>query len=327
MSATKEFAAAAGKALASPFVATWNVITHPVDTILGIPRSAWEKVKQTADLARSDRGELEDSAFVAFIGFEAKKRQIAAELDVNPYSSNKTLQRELNRFAWAAYAGGLPSIFIPFKERADAVDDPAAAGDSEERLQALLRRYSPEDLDRLNRIELTVMGVPSELRERFIANPWYSPRYETMVVQNLAALDLARDRRSFIEVATTAGSENDAHFYQRTAELMRRYNDAAGRIDAVADIDGTLVGHAADGTLVVPLAADHAVWSRDTAAFTDSFTSAAPAELEGRKTELLVSGTLSPKARAEIEARGVAVVENAFDRLQVPPDISANASE
>jgi hypothetical protein len=316
MSATKEFAEAAGKALASPFVMTWNVITHPVDTIVGIPKGAWEAVRRTSDIARSDRGELEDSAMAEFIGFEAKKRQIAGELGVDPYSSNRLLQKELNRFAWAAYAGGLPSMFVPFSERRSGEGDEPEAVHPESRLQTILREYSPEDLDRLNRIELAVMGVPKPVSEEFIEHPWYSPRYETILVENLAALDLAQDRRAFIEVALTAESESDAHFHQRNAELMRRYNDDIGRIDKIISVAGTVTGYAADGTLVVPFAADHAVWSQSTAAFADSFTREVPEDVEIRKTELLLSGTLSPKARANLESRGVEVTDRAFDRLR-----------
>jgi len=102
MSKTAAFANAAGNALKSPFVATWNLITNPVDTILGIPTGAWNAMKKTSQLAQRERGALEDSGVFALIGFEAKKRQIANELGVDPYSSNPALQKQLNRFAWAA---------------------------------------------------------------------------------------------------------------------------------------------------------------------------------------------------------------------------------
>jgi hypothetical protein len=314
MHTSKEFAAAAGRALASPFVATWNVISNPVDTILGVPKGAWEKIQRTSELARGDRGELEDSAFKELIGFERKKRQIAAELDVDPYSSNKVLQRSLNRFAWAAYAGELPSMFVPFTGTGSEDSGAPAAVSEDDRVQQILLRYSPEDLDRLNRIELAVMGTPKPLGEQFIHHPWFSPRHETAVVENLAALDLARNRVAFIEAAVTADSEEDAHFYQRTAELMRRYSDGVERIDQIVTFGRTVTGLGADGTLVVPLAADHALWSPATSEFVDSFTETPP-ELEIRRKRLLVSGTLSPRARAKIESHDVEVVEKAFDEL------------
>jgi hypothetical protein len=217
-------------------------------------------------------------------------------------------------------------MFVPFTKRPPAAADPAGLS-ADDRLREALRQYSPEDLDRLNRIELAVMGVPKPLCDEFIHHPWYSPGHETTLVGSLSALDLAEDRRAFIEVAITADSEDDARFYQRIAELMRRYNDNVGRIDKIVVVGGTLTGYAAEGTLVVPFAADHAVWSQSTAAFAESFTKALPDELEVRKTELLLSGTLSPRARAKIEDLGVEVVDRAFDRLEAPSPESSGRDE
>ncbi|HKJ25548.1 MAG TPA: hypothetical protein VKB65_12035, partial [Myxococcota bacterium] len=107
-----EFAKAMAAGLKSPFVAAWNLIRDPVDSILGVPEAAWEAVKKTAEIGKRERGELEDSGFRELIGFEAKKREIAFQLGVDPYTSNRVLQKELNRFAWAAYLGGLPFAFV-----------------------------------------------------------------------------------------------------------------------------------------------------------------------------------------------------------------------
>ena len=322
MSKTAEFARAAGNALKSPFVATWNLITHPVDTIRGIPISAWNVIEQGSQLVRRERGELEDSGLLALIGFESKKRQIANELGVDPYSSNKELQKQLNRFAWAAYAGGLPYLFVPFVDDRDFQSDVSEPAD---RLTELLLFYSPEDLRRLNRIELAVMGVAKPLRDEFIRHPWYSPRHESVLVEALSALDLTADRAAFIRVAVTADSEDEASFYQRTAELMRAFNDRISTIQRIVVIDGTPMGYTENGTLVLPLPADHTVWNPTIAALMHSMTQGPPAELTIEHTELLVSGTVSLTARQRIEALGVAVTERAFEHLKddSPPSVDA----
>jgi hypothetical protein len=324
MSKTREFARAAGNALKSPFVATWNLVTNPVDTVRGIPVGAWDAIKQTARLARRERGEFEDSGVLALIGFEAKKRQIASELDVDPYSSNKELQKQLNRFAWAAYAGGLPYLFVPFVDDRDFQNDLSEPTD---RLAELLRFYSPEDLRRLNRIELAVMGVAKSQRDEFIGHPWYSPRHETVIVDALAALDLTTDRAEFIRVAITAGSEEDASFYQRTAELFRVYSDRVAAIQSIVVIDGTPMGYTEDGSLVLPLPADRIIWSPTVAALTRAMTQPPPAGLTIARTELLISGTVSPMARQKIEALGVTVNERAFEQLRDDSTQSADAPD
>jgi hypothetical protein len=312
MSKTTAFAEAAGNALKSPFVATWNLITNPVDTIIGIPTGAWSAIKQTSQLARGERGTLEDSGLLALIGFEAKKRQIASELGVDPYSSNRALQKQLNRFAWAAYLGGLPYLFVPFVDGSDFQKTPPEPADE---LAETLLIYSPEDLRRLNRIELAVMGVAEPLSDELIGHPWYSPRHATVLVEALAALDLTQNRSAFVEAAVTAESEDDALFYDQTAELMRAYSDRVSPIREIVSFDGTPMGYTESGTLVIPLPADYATWAPATAALARAITEEVSGHPNVERSELVLSGAASPLAREQFEALGIAVTERAFEQL------------
>jgi hypothetical protein len=313
MRKTEAFANAAGNALKSPFVATWNLITKPVDTIVGIPVGAWEAVKRSSQLARGERSELEDSGVLALIGFEMKKRQIANELGVDPYSSNKVLQKQLNRFAWAAYLGGLPYLFVPFVDDSDfqqTTEEPA------DRLAEALLIYSPEDLRRLNRIELAVMGIPESLSDELIGHPWYSPRNATMLVEALAALDLARNRVAFVEAAIGAQSENDALAHEQTAALLRTYSERVSPVREIISVSGTPMGYTESGTLAVPLAADHVIWDAEAAALAHAVTDGLPSEIGVERVELVLSGTASPLARERFEALGVVVTERAFESVE-----------
>jgi len=313
MSTTAAFAEAVGNALKSPFVATWNLIANPVDTIAGIPRGASDAIQQASQLARGERGEFEDNGLLALIGFDSKKRQIANELGVDPYSSNKALQKQLNRFAWAAYLGGLPYLFVPFVDDSDFEKAPAKSADSPAEAWMV---YSSEDLRRLNRIELAVMGIPEPLSDALIGHPWYSPRQASLLVEALAALSLAQNRAAFIEAALSAQSEGDALRYEQIAELLRAYSDRAAPIVEVVSIEGTPMGYTQSGTLVVPLAADYAIWNAEAAALAHAITDARPRDPHVERVELVVSGSASPLARARFEALGVAVTERAFERLE-----------
>jgi hypothetical protein len=319
MSSTAEFARAAANALKTPFVATWNLITNPVGTIGGIPAGAWDAVRQTSQLARRERGELEDSGMFELIGFESKKRQIASELEVDPYTSNEMLQKQLNRFTWAAYAGELPFMFVPFADSADKSDDDSAPMG---RLAGILLNYSPEDLRRLNRIELAVMGIAEPLRDEFIRHPWYSPRHQTVLVESLAALDLSADRATFIQAAVTATSENEAYFYQRTAELMRAFSDHVSEVRRIIPVAGAPSGYTKSGILVLPLPADYLVWDSRTAALVNALAESQPEEFPIEHAELVVSGMISPMARQHIEALGITMTERAFERFHDEPEPS-----
>jgi len=307
-----EFAKAVAAGLKSPFVAAWNLIRDPVDSILGVPEAAWEAVRKTAEITRRERGELEDSGFRELIGFESKKRELAFQLGVDPYSSNRELQKQLNRFAWAAYLGGLPFAFVPFQNPADEAEIGPAGENADERLREILRHYSPEDLRRLNRIELAVMGVGPALAERFLTHPWYSPRHGTILIESLVGLDLAEGRGVFVETALAAGSEADARFYQRAAQLLRVYHEAADPLVRLASQRPAVLGLTQAGELVVPLILDHTVWSRRAAEFAGRVTGAREA-LGAEVVRLLVSGTLSERTRAEFRARDIDVIERAFE--------------
>ena len=60
---------------------------------------------------------------------------------------------------------------------------------------------------------------------------------------------------------------------------------------------------------------DHLVWTRPAAALAEELAEGLPADLGVRRRELLLSGTLSSKARAEFESRGIGVTVNAFHSL------------
>jgi hypothetical protein len=313
MQKREEFAKAMAAGLKSPFVAAWNLLRDPVDSILGIPQSAWDTLKRTAEISKRERGELEDSGFREFIGFEVEKRELAYQLGVDPYSSNPVLQKELNRFAWAAYLGGLPFAFVPFQGEPPVEIVPTGSG-ADGRLREILRHYAPEDLRRLNRIELAVMGVPEQTADAFLSHPWYSPRHGTILVESLVALDLTQERARFIDTALRAGSEADARFYQRAAQLLRVFHENDQPLARLLGGDRVVMGLSHDGDLVVPLILDHALWSRPAERFAEGILEA-QRETGAASLRLLVSGTLSERARSELEVRGIIPVERAFEQL------------
>jgi hypothetical protein len=319
LSAGEEFGEALGRTLKSPFVATWNLVTKPVKSITGVPRGAAEALRRTSELARGERGELEDSALGEFFGFEESKRQLAHRLGVDPYSSNPVLQEQLNRFAWVSYVGGFGAMLVPFTGNSRPTEDPAQQASA--RAEEILRDYAPEDLRRLNRIELAVMGIPEERSQAFITHPWYSPRQQSLLVAHLAALDLVEGRAALIDAAARATSEEDAVFYARTAELLRVYHENVAPLERLAFLHDMVIGLTDDGRLVAPLAFDYAVWTRPLHVSANTLRRSTVSDRRRvTRREILASGSFSPKARAMIEERGIVVTEQALERLRPAAD-------
>lgn len=253
------------------------------------------------------------------VAFQARKREIAAALGVDPYCDNAPLQEALDRHAWAVQAGGapLPSA-APDASATPVLSDGGAA--RSERAGEMLRDYSAEDLERLNRIELAVMGVPEPLREQFIANPAYSPSHETVLVEALAALEGTEDRVAFIEAAVAAQSGDEAQDYQRMAELMRRYADRAGGLERIERVEGGVAARAQDGTLVVPVRADHALWTQRMASLAESVAREMGGDRDAARARIVFSGSVSPMAREHLENLGMSVAEDAMDAPPSEPD-------
>jgi hypothetical protein len=258
--------------------------------------------------AASGESPESDASWKLLAGFESRKRELAASLGVDPYTTNPDLQKALDRHAWVSYRSGAPPPA--------ALQSNDAAADAEERaaVDERLRHFSSDDLERMNRLELMAMGVPEELREQFIANPSYSHKVETVLVESLAALEGTEDRVAFIEAAVRAASEDEAQSYGQLAKLMRSYSTQGGGLQRILQVEGQVAAYTSDGTLIVPVVSDHAVWSERVAGFAESVAKAAGESADAAKARFLFSGTISDRALEEIQSLGIDVTPNALER-------------
>jgi hypothetical protein len=150
------------------------------------------------------------------------------------------------------------------------------------------------------------------VREQFLEHPGYTPGEAARLVDALSELESTEDREAFIAAAAAAPSEQEARQFQRLAELMRRYHDETGTLQRFVAVDGRIAATTADGTLLVPVVADHATWNAPVAAFAESVARAAGRDPKLGKARVLVSGTLSERAREEMQGLGLDVTERAL---------------
>jgi hypothetical protein len=80
--------------------------------------------------------------------------------------------------------------------------------------------------------------------------------------------------------------------------------------------DGRFVrAYLAGGVRITPLDVDELFWTRPAARLADAGAGPDPEGMALSRREVWLTGTVSPRARAELEARGFVVVEQAFARL------------
>ena len=182
-----EFFKSLGRSLASLPTAAAEFVLDPIDAFQKVGAGLEKTGRRIRDLIRGRRRSAyeESSAANAFHGDE--KRQIAAALDLDVYSTNPQVQRFLHEMASARAAGNLTVDLASFalpavgfalvttvKWRAD--------------VKRLLRDKTPAELGRHNARALRDLGVAQADRNRFLNLPTLSPRHKTVITAALGQM-------------------------------------------------------------------------------------------------------------------------------------------
>ena len=315
---TKAFGEAVKKAATSPLKGAQALITDPVDTVKGIPKGIGKFFTRIGEMTKGGRGELEEGYTKELIGFAGIKRQYAHEFGVDVYSSNKVLQKNLNSVAWSGFAGGMTVNVAMFaiKGASNTAFYAVKGTQLVHGMNMILRDNSPEDLRRINRAKLEQMGVKDYVIKEFLQNTSaYSPRHETILVHALSEMQGVKNREEFIKQALNAEYEEEAFLYQRMAELLHGYHVNVKPIKEIIPVRKFVVGYTADQTVVAAFPLDVLHWIEPTDHGSDAL---AKLDLSGRpvkKTELWVTGTITPRAKNELNSRGLVIKERAGDVL------------
>src|SRR5207244_10611048 len=111
LSRTDEFKKSLVAAAKSPLNSAKNNARDPAQAISNVPKGIMKflgRARETVEnvgKGGSDDAE-EGSRMRDAIGYSDKKRRIALQMGIDPYSTNTVLQKELDDVAWASWAGG-----------------------------------------------------------------------------------------------------------------------------------------------------------------------------------------------------------------------------
>ncbi|MEE8207777.1 MAG: hypothetical protein V3T88_02290, partial [Nitrosomonadaceae bacterium] len=258
------------------------------------------------------RGDQEDSVTKELVGFSRVKRQYAHKLGVDVYSSNKVLQKELNRVSWAGFAGGVgvKLATMPIKSASKAAYISIKATKFIRGMNQILLDNAPEDLRRINREKLQQMGVEDYVIEEFLSHPNFSPRHETILVHALAEMDGVKNRDQFIKQANFAVYEEDAFFFQQIAERLASYHKNVEPIKELIPVRKVVVGYTPNQNIVATLPMDYVYWTERADRGSDALLRVETLERPVKSMKLFISGRLSPIAKLELMDKGIVVKEN-----------------
>jgi hypothetical protein len=311
VSRTDEYKKALKAAAASPLVVAKDVVTRPVSTITGIPKGLFkfanrvgQSVKEKTD--GRQRSQYEDSNAASLVGFSKAKRTVAIQLGVDPYSSNETLQRELNGLAWATFAGKMTFSLATAPIGGAAGMALTGAGITNAFNKALLDQ-APTELRLRNLKVLLAMDCDRAVADRFINSTAFSPSVQTAIVMDLETLDGVANRAAFVDLAgSEATDEGDALFFLGTSRVLVELH-AKKPLARLQQVDRIPVAVRKDGRAIVAIQWDYAAWTDNAANFVGLFK----ASDFGKKPSGLtigISGDASPLAQQKVEEANIELV-------------------
>src|SRR5215472_3254755 len=311
VSRTDEFKKSLVAAAKSPLNSAKNIARDPAQAISNVPKGIMKflgRAKETAqNVGKGGNDDVGDgSRMKDAIGYSDKKRKIALQMGIDPYSTNTVLQKQLDDLAWASWAGGFTFSVATFP-----ISGPIGAALTVTNLNStvedLLREKSPEELEQINRATFRAMGASASDTERILHGGAFTPTQATTFAVNLKALKGVENRRAFVKVAAQKSTtEADALFCVHTAALMNQIHEKMP-IARIAMLHDFPVCVAKDGTIVVALQWDYAAWTSGAAAFTEAVQKLAAEAGKNQNVLVALSGQVSPRLRQELENRGFVV--------------------
>jgi hypothetical protein len=242
------------------------------------------------------------------------KRDYAKKFDVDVYSSDEVLQKELNSVAWASATGNLTLSAASIVTGA-AVLQAASGLHTLEQAKDLVNALPPSELARRNREALRQMRVPDPITDRFLENRLLSPRHQTIIVEAMKALGAIPGRSAFIQYAARADREDAALLFQEMAELLADYHRSVAPIQRLEIYLNIPLAYTGQGSAVILLPIDRLLWTERTAGISTSLSLTLPKPQPVRKIEVWMTGDASDRAHAGLQQLGITLVEHAGQRL------------
>jgi hypothetical protein len=316
ISGSEAFVKALGNQALKPVEFAKNVVTKPGETLMGVPKGIGRLFSNVSTAVSNTPDPSQESRSQELLQVGSFKRDYASRFNVDPYSSNKVLQEELDKLAKAS-AYGLWTATIgtmPISGTAGTVMSVTSLGQS---FNNVIKNEPPPRIRVINEQKLAQMAIGADLAERYLDHPHYTPRNDLIFVEALYQLTGATGRDRYLENALKAQDEVEAHFFVNTAQILRGYHEKRGRITGITMFEALAVAQSQNGTAVVPFALDYGVWTRNADVLSQHLKKAYRAPGFNGRFEFWVTGTLSPEAKKNLEARGFTVVEQAGSQFEI----------
>jgi hypothetical protein len=181
----------------------------------------------------------------------------------------------------------------------------------------ILATEPPARIRVINEEKLAQMGVAPDLAKIYLDHPVYTPRQDLLLVDSLHRLGAATGRDAYLQPSLAAMDEVEATFFVNMTQILRGYHDNQGPITGITMVGPLTVAQTEAGAAVIPFALDHGIWTANADKLSQELKTSYRAPGWNGSFEVWVTGTLSARAKQELQARGFTVVEQVGGRIDI----------
>jgi len=306
MSQSDRFGQAFGRAALGPIKFGADLITNPAGTVersLNGIGNMFDRVGAGLSNNRADRDNVMDS----LLGVSDTQRELAVELDVDPYTDFPPLAQRLKEMAGVMASGGLPikaGLSLVPGGIGIAVSSVASVSDAKD----TLRSKTAAQVIAETRATLSRLDVPEETINRLVENRNYTPA--DLLIMALALKQLnAENTAAFVDHAAKADSRNVAFYQRRRAQILAARTTELGGIASFVTFGGQPINVARNGNIVAAFMVDDIAWTEIQQRTFVAATTEIHRTKPGATPVLATTGTVTPMAAAEIGKRGWKIVQ------------------
>src|SRR5262249_5863203 len=202
VSRTDAFKKSLTDAAKSPLNSARNIARDPAQAISNVPKGLMKflgRAKESVENVGKGGGDIGDgSRMKDAIGYSDKKRKIALEMGIDPYTTNTALQKQLDDLAWASWAGGF-SFSVATLPIGGAGGAALTVTGVNSTVEDLLHEKTPSELEQINRSTFRAMGASASDIERILKGSAFTPTQATAFAVHLNALKGVANRGAFVK--------------------------------------------------------------------------------------------------------------------------------
>jgi DNA-binding transcriptional regulator YhcF (GntR family) len=306
MSKSEEWAKSFGNAAMTPLKFGASFLVNPAEAL---NRSAsgisnmFDRVSAGMSNQKSSRDSLTDS----LLGVSDSQRQLAIQLNVDPYTDFAPLQNRLQEMA-RVMTGGQLTVRAGLVAVTGGIGMGISAAMSLESAKDTLRDKTAAQVIVEVLTTLKSLGVPEETINRLVENQNFTPAFLLVMSRALAQLN-AQNTAAYIERAADANSYGMAYFHWRRADLIAARSAELGGLVAFVPVSGHVINVTRDGRVVAVVPMDDLAWTD----LPKRTFLAANAELRRLNPNgaavFATTGLVTPLASAEIKKLGWQIVQ------------------